>query len=601
MDIDDVIEQTNKCIRTLSKLEIEDKFCEVSLDRIITEIKLESEKIVEYKRIEEEEENTLWKENIPFSLHTNMIQNSKLRTIDSKLEKFSWYSYVRKIMRKIYHTFCPVHVMECKDFLRYDGEEFIRNVYERILGREVDKEALELNKQHLKNNKGFKYCILYTVSHSEEAKPREIKIKGIWFSYYFYRLKNKLRRIPIIGYILRIISGIIMLPNRMTSIQNIVINLEEENENLKKKYTENMDALHYLSDTIAIQINGLTRNLGNIELQQRDIKDNLYILEKEVFDNLSKDLEQVKEGFYPLLKSIQESTIKDSLDNLSKDLEQVKEDFYPLLKSIQESTIKDSLDNLSKDLEQVKEDFYLLLEEKRNKEKERKDIKVLKDRFYLRYNEELMSDSREKVQDQVKIYIDILDKFFIKEKRKELKVVDLGCGECEFVELLNQNGYCAIGIDDNQNVIKKVNQLMSNINIICERADKYLQEQADNSIDVISSIHMIEHLGFEEILLFLKECYRTLKSGGILIIETPNPLNILIATYYFHLDPTHVAPIPKELLHFYIEETGFKVMEEQMLRPLNFIPYTYEKDDPIRDIIFRFNMEQAYSIVAVKE
>ena len=332
-----------------------------------------------------------------------------------------------------------------------------------------------------------------------------------------------------------------------------------------------MDALHYLSDTIAIQINELTRNLGNIELQQRDIKDNLYMLEKEVFDNLSKDLEQVKE------------------------------DFYPLLKSIRESTIKDSLDNLSKDLEQVKEDFYLLLEEKRNKEKERKDIKVLKDRFYLRYNEELMSDSREKVQDQVKIYIDILDKFFIKEKRKELKVVDLGCGECEFVELLNQNGYCAIGIDDNQNVIKKVNQLMSNINIICERADKYLQEQADNSIDVISSIHMIEHLGFEEILLFLKECYRTLKSGGILIIETPNPLNILIATYYFHLDPTHVAPIPKELLHFYIEETGFKVMEEQMLRPLNFIPYTYEKDDPIRDIIFRFNMEQAYSIVAVKE
>ena len=112
MDIDDVIEQTNKCIRTLSKLEIEDKFCEVSLDKIITEIKLESEKIVEYKCIEEEEENTLWKENIPFSLHTNMIQNSKLRTIDSKLEKFSWYSYVRKIMRKIYHTFCPVHVME---------------------------------------------------------------------------------------------------------------------------------------------------------------------------------------------------------------------------------------------------------------------------------------------------------------------------------------------------------------------------------------------------------------------------------------------------------------------------------------------------------
>ena len=93
---------------------------------------------------------------------------------------------------------------------------------------------------------------------------------------------------------------------------------------------------------------------------------------------------------------------------------------------------------------------------------------------------------------------------------------------------------------------------------------------------------------------------KSLSNGGMLILETPNPLNILTATYYFRLDPTHRFPIPKELLEFTVKEAGLNIKETLMLNPLNFIPYTYEEDDPIKDIIFRFNMEQAYSVLAVK-
>ena len=133
-------------------------------------------------------------------------------------------------------------------------------------------------------------------------------------------------------------------------------------------------------------------------------------------------------------------------------------------------------------------------------------------------------------------------------------------------------------------------------------ATKYLACLADNSVDLLTCFHMVEHLEMVELLELLQEMHRVLKPGGGLVLETPNPLNILISTYYFYLDPTHKKQIPPELLKLMVSSSGFKVEECRMLRPLNFVPYSYDDpEDKIRDVIFRFNMEQAYSIMAVKE
>lgn len=45
----------------------------------------------------------------------------------------------------------------------------------------------------------------------------------------------------------------------------------------------------------------------------------------------------------------------------------------------------------------------------------------------------------------------------------------------------------------------------------------------DNTIDGILSSHMIEHLDCQEVLKFLSECHRVLKSGGVLRISVPDP------------------------------------------------------------------------------
>lgn len=52
----------------------------------------------------------------------------------------------------------------------------------------------------------------------------------------------------------------------------------------------------------------------------------------------------------------------------------------------------------------------------------------------------------------------------------------------------------------------------------------------DNSVDVIYTSHMLEHMSREDALVFLRNTYRILKPGGVLRISVPD-LSILIKRY----------------------------------------------------------------------
>lgn len=232
----------------------------------------------------------------------------------------------------------------------------------------------------------------------------------------------------------------------------------------------------------------------------------------------------------------------------------------------------------------------------------KKEEKAICDLVYVHYNEKLMPDSRESVKARNAVYIDKLKSWALKrtDNLESIKIIDLGCGECEWIELLKENGFAASGVDGNHVVVEKVKKVLPDVEIFEEEAIHFLKHCKDESVDCISSFHMVEHMDFFTIITLLKECNRVLKPGGMVIIETPNPQNILTETYYFNLDPTHIKPIPPELMKFYLEESGFIIQHSLFLNPLNFAPYKYEEGDPIKDIIFRFNMEQAYSYMATK-
>ncbi|HEX3555660.1 MAG TPA: hypothetical protein VIA62_20755 [Thermoanaerobaculia bacterium] len=56
--------------------------------------------------------------------------------------------------------------------------------------------------------------------------------------------------------------------------------------------------------------------------------------------------------------------------------------------------------------------------------------------------------------------------------------------------------------------------------------------------------------------------------GGVFILETPNPVSVVVAARNFWLDPTHVRPVHPESLKPMYELAGFDPVERLDLRPL---------------------------------
>lgn len=134
--------------------------------------------------------------------------------------------------------------------------------------------------------------------------------------------------------------------------------------------------------------------------------------------------------------------------------------------------------------------------------------------------------------------------------------VDLGCGRGEWLELMQENGIDVRGIDVDQGMLEAARE--RNLNVSYGDAIQYLQSLASESQVLVSGFHIAEHLPFDLLQEVVQESLRVLKPGGLLILETPNPENILVGTTNFYLDPSHQRPIPPLLLSFMVEHYGFE-------------------------------------------
>jgi len=172
--------------------------------------------------------------------------------------------------------------------------------------------------------------------------------------------------------------------------------------------------------------------------------------------------------------------------------------------------------------------------------------------FYRAF-EDKYRGSRELIKSRVSIYLPFV--LPLKDSYPNDEALDIGCGRGEWLELLKENGILAKGIDLDEGMLQACHLL--NLKVQQGNGIEYLKKQKDESKIVISLFHVVEHISFEDLQLLVTEALRVLKAGGILIMETPNPENITVATEKFYLDPTHTKPIPANLLSFLPEYCGY--------------------------------------------
>jgi len=144
-------------------------------------------------------------------------------------------------------------------------------------------------------------------------------------------------------------------------------------------------------------------------------------------------------------------------------------------------------------------------------------------------------------------------------------VLDLGCGRGEMIQILQDAGIKARGIDSHADSIA----LCTAKGLEAERADlfTYLSELPDASLGGVICCQVIEHLPQSRLPEMIQLVHSKLRAGGLVALETPNPECLAIFATHFYIDPTHRHPIPPALTTFYLEEAGFGRVEIERLSP----------------------------------
>jgi len=134
-------------------------------------------------------------------------------------------------------------------------------------------------------------------------------------------------------------------------------------------------------------------------------------------------------------------------------------------------------------------------------------------------------------------------------------ILDIGCGRGEFIELLQQEGKEAEGIDISLSMLRVAKEK----GLKCQKSDalQYLKEKGDESIGGIFSAQVIEHLQPDYLREMVLESFRVLKKGSPIVLETVNPLSIFALSNIYFLDVTHQKPLHPEYMRYLLESSGF--------------------------------------------
>ena len=216
------------------------------------------------------------------------------------------------------------------------------------------------------------------------------------------------------------------------------------------------------------------------------------------------------------------------------------------------------------------------IEEVRDTIAKSEDLQILKDNissfclddYYLAF-EETFRGSQELILQRYEEYLKYLNPTI-------KTALDIGCGRGEWTGLLQSNSIDAYGIDLN---FAMLNEGLSRGIKNLQKMDvfDYFKSCEDNSFDLVTAFHIIEHIPFEKLFVFLQEIKRVSKPNATILLETPNPANPLVAYFEFYKDPTHLNPLPSDVVKFMVEYIGFKDVKVDFLHihPTNKLPQDY--------------------------
>lgn len=181
--------------------------------------------------------------------------------------------------------------------------------------------------------------------------------------------------------------------------------------------------------------------------------------------------------------------------------------------------------------------------------------------FYRAFEDQYRG-SRALIKERLRVYLPFITP--LAAQHPEHAALDLGCGRGEWLELLQEQHIKATGVDLDDGMLAACRErglAVQNANAIA-----HLKTLPSQSLLTVTGFHLAEHLPFEALQELLAQTRRVLLPDGLLILETPNPENLVVGTANFYIDPTHQRPLPHQLLSFLIAQQGFTRLKHLRLQ-----------------------------------
>jgi SAM-dependent methyltransferase len=151
---------------------------------------------------------------------------------------------------------------------------------------------------------------------------------------------------------------------------------------------------------------------------------------------------------------------------------------------------------------------------------------------------------------------------YVEDFRGCATVLDLGCGRGELLSLLREAGIDARGVDADADMVAYARG--EGLDVVHADVFAYLDDVADASLEGIFAGQVVEHLPPPALVRLLELARAKLGNGGVLVLETINPLSPLALRNYF-ADLTHAQPLVPGTLELLARQAGFRDVETRFL------------------------------------
>lgn len=161
--------------------------------------------------------------------------------------------------------------------------------------------------------------------------------------------------------------------------------------------------------------------------------------------------------------------------------------------------------------------------------------------------------SEEMREFRIRYFQDFVSKYHLAGK----KVIEIGCGCGEFLELMNLAGVKGFGIENKKESVERcIRKKLKVFENFLDKEDKIIEEAP---YDAFFIMNFLEHIPNPNI--FLKSIFHNLTEGAIGLIEVPNVDMILQNSMFSEFISDHLLYFTKQTLCFLLEKNGFEVIE----------------------------------------